>query len=310
MTSVSKTILTNWQLRHTRKQKKAFSEYAVKIFSDLGYYTRVETKKGFTPSNNIIIGDLSNAKTIVTAHYDTPSRRFIPFFVTLDSTFQTFLTQFSTMIAVFAVCMYLAKYTNFFIGFVLFDLLLWLLVFGPAKKNNANNNTSGLMALYEVASRLPRDRKEEVAFVLFDNKELAHAGSNAFVKQHEVEFFYNKLVINLDCVGVGDAIIFLASKHSIPFAKKAATFAPKDCGKEFSARVNRNFVYISDSNSFPVAFNVSAFTMDGGPILKDLYNEKDTVLDESNIDALASALVAYLSQDCRYDKHPKEEDED
>ena len=52
----------------------------------------------------------------------------------------------------------------------------------------------------------------------------------------------------------------------------------------FSARVNRNFVYISDSNSFPVAFNVSAFTMDGGPILKDLYNEKDTVLDESNIE--------------------------
>ena len=147
---------------HTRKQKKAFAEYAVKIFSDLGYYTRVETKKGLTPSNNIIIGDLSNAKTIVTAHYDTPSRRFIPFFVTLDSPFQTFLTQFSTMIAVFAVCMYLAKYTNFFIGFVLFDLLLWLLVFGPAKKNNANNNTSGLMALYEVASRLPRDRKEEV----------------------------------------------------------------------------------------------------------------------------------------------------
>ena len=50
--------------------------------------------------------------------------------------------------------------------------------------------------------------------------------------------------------------------------------------------------------------------MDGGPILKDLYNEKAPVLDESNIDALASALVAYLSQDCWYDKHPKEEDED
>lgn len=309
MTSVSNTILTNWQQRHTRKEKKAFAEYAVKIFSDLGYYTRVETKKGLTPSNNIIIGDLTNAKTIVTAHYDTPSRRFVPFFVTLNSPLQTFISQFGTMIAVFAFCMYLAKYTNFLIGFVLFDLLLWLLVFGPAKKHNANNNTSGLMALYEVASRLPRDRKEEVAFVLFDNKEKVHAGSNAFVKQHEVEFFYNKLVINLDCVGVGDAIIFLCTKHSLLYGRKAATFASKDCGKEFSARFNRNFVYISDSNSFPVAVNVSAFTMDGsnGPTLKNLYNEKDTQLDEANIEALASALVAYLSQDCRFDK-PKEED--
>lgn len=310
MTSVSKTILSDWQLRHSQKQKKAFADYAIKIFTDLGYYTRVETKKGFPFSNNnIVIGDLSSAKTIVTAHYDTPSRRFVPFYVTLNSTLQTFITQFSTMIAIFAFCMYLGKYITFWAGFLLFDLLLVLLVFGPAKKHNANNNTSGLMALYEIASRLPRDRKQEVAFVLFDNKERIHAGSNAFVKKHEVEFFYDKLIINLDCIGVGDAIIFLATKHSAAYALKAKSFAPKDCEKEFSARINRNFVYISDSNSFPIAFHVSAFTStNSGPILKNLYNEKDTELDEANIEAVASTLVAYLSQDCRYDKKKPDEE--
>lgn len=71
MTKLSRTIFDSYQVRKTRAQKTAFIELLQKELPE--YNVTVEECKGVAKSRNIIIGDLTSAEYILTAHYD-PSR--------------------------------------------------------------------------------------------------------------------------------------------------------------------------------------------------------------------------------------------
>ena len=80
MTQTDEKVLTEYQVRKTKKQKSAFIEY-VKTYSDsLGYTNSIE--KGSFGAKNIIVGDPESAKVVYTAHYDTCARLPFPNFIT------------------------------------------------------------------------------------------------------------------------------------------------------------------------------------------------------------------------------------
>ena len=69
-------IYNKYPIRRTEQQKEEFREYIIETAKRLKYPVIVEKLKD--KHNNIIIGDIDNAKIIFTAHYDTPAASIFP----------------------------------------------------------------------------------------------------------------------------------------------------------------------------------------------------------------------------------------
>ena len=61
-------------IRRSKEQKEEFIKYVKEEIS--GYNVDVETLE--KEHNNILIGDVENAKVVFTAHYDTPATSIVP----------------------------------------------------------------------------------------------------------------------------------------------------------------------------------------------------------------------------------------
>ena len=83
MTPITKTILTEYEVRKTGKQKQAFRQWLTPILEQNGWAVREE--KGSFGARNLVIGDPDTAKVIYTAHYDTCVRLPFPNFITPKS---------------------------------------------------------------------------------------------------------------------------------------------------------------------------------------------------------------------------------
>ena len=80
MTETTKVILEKYQVRKSKKQKRAFASYVEQIASEEGYSYKSE--KGLFGAENLIVGDPKNAKVVYTAHYDTAPALPFPNFIT------------------------------------------------------------------------------------------------------------------------------------------------------------------------------------------------------------------------------------
>ena len=78
---------------------------------------------------------------------------------------------------------------SFDVGYYVWFLCVWaviaLVMIGPANKHNANDNTSGVVTLLEIARSLPESQRGKVCFVLFDLEEAGLIGSAAYRKAHK-----------------------------------------------------------------------------------------------------------------------------
>jgi len=79
LTSTTREILDNYQIRKTKKQKTAFMEWLEPIVQANGHEMQVEKGSG---ARNIVIGDVESAKVIFAAHYDTCAVMPFPNFIT------------------------------------------------------------------------------------------------------------------------------------------------------------------------------------------------------------------------------------
>ena len=73
-------VLSQYPIRKSKQQKKAFREAAQAYASRLGYPCAVE--KGSYGVQNLVIGDPEQARYLITAHYDTCARMVVPNLVT------------------------------------------------------------------------------------------------------------------------------------------------------------------------------------------------------------------------------------
>ncbi len=85
------------------------------------------------------------------------------------------------------------------IALLIYFLMLFLLIFGPANKHTANDNTSGVTTLLDIMASLPLDQRDKVAFVFFDLEEAGLFGSSSFASKHK-DIRNNRLVLIFDCV--------------------------------------------------------------------------------------------------------------
>ena len=300
-------ILTAFPVRKSKAQKQAFRDAVQSYAERLDYECRME--KGSFGCRNLIIGDPEKAKYLVTAHYDTCAAMPIPNWIT-PCNFGPFLGYQTLLVLLIIGISFLTGLLvgiltgnsdlSGIIGYLCVWLLIVLMIVGPANKQNANDNTSGVVALLEIARTLPENQRHKVCFVLFDLEEAGLIGSASYRKAHKVATDA-QLVLNLDCVGDGDMIRMFPTKK-LKNDRKKLTSLYKVCGyfgsKSVLVHEKGGAVYPSDQANFPYGVGICALRSGKyGPYIGRIHTYKDIILEETNINILRAALTSFITCD-------------
>ena len=295
MTELSRIIFEKYQIRKSKNQKTEF----INLLKE-NMPVNIQTG-GLLKSRNIIVGDVEKADVVFTAHYDTCAVMPFPNFITPKNIVVYLLYSllicvpiFVVMIAVNAALSFIT--TDFTVHYILSLVMVWgmlyLLMAGPANKHTANDNTSGVITLCEIYSKMNDEQKQKVAFVFFDNEEIGLVGSSLFKKQYG-KMMENKLLVNFDCVSDGDNILFSVSKAAQQqyMDKISTAFAARD--KNIMVEKGEKVFYPSDQAHFKKNVAVAALKHKKfiGYYMDRIHTPKDTVFDERNIELLSDGAV-------------------
>lgn len=299
--SICSDIQEKYQVRKTLSQKTAFIGYMQQAIPGL----QVE-KLGLMGSRNLIYGDVSRAKVIFTAHYDTVSRSYLPNLVTPDRQWLKFITlllMLAPIIAAMIACGVLLEHFGvpykIKVGILLaiyWAGFLGMFFLGKPNPHTANDNTSGVLTLIRLIEEMPESLRDKAAFVFFDNEEYGCIGSGAFRRKHRSETT-DKLVFNMDCVGDGNNILLIATKKAREQYESAlrAAFLP-DNGITPIITDAKKVRYASDQKHFPVSVAAAAMKRGKwlGLYLDRIHTVRDTVCNAENIDYLTAGSISML----------------
>ncbi len=301
MKNYFKEICSLFPIRRSKEQKARFFDYVVSELKD----GRVKKDVLEKEHENIIVGDLQNAKVIFTAHYDTPATSLIPNLMMPANKFISYVYHLGYPLVLALLSLALAYVVSYFAGleiyyFVALYLVIYFVSFFCAtrfvtNKNNVNDNTSGVATVLTLAKRI---NKKEVAFVLFDNEEKGLLGSKAMNKKYK-DLLKDKLIINFDCVANGKEIIFIAKAGA---EKNEGYTLFKNCltaenGFNLNYLSFKSSVANSDYKNFECGVGVMACTK--GKIIKfytgKIHTNKDTVGSEENVNYLVDQMLKFVN---------------
>ena len=292
-------------IRRSKEQKEAFRAWFIQLAEEMGYSARVEDVKGH---QNVVVGDPETASAIFTAHYDTPAASFLPNVMTPRNkpfywAYQ--MLQVGILVALgCAVGVPLAvisgdDYTGFLAGYAVYMGCLALMIFGPANKHNVNDNTSGVAAVLETMAKVPAEHRAKTAFILFDNEEKGCRGSGAYAKAHPA-VKESGFLVNLDCVGDGEHILFIAKEKNRGMPQYAALTEALQAqnGRMLHIFPMEGSMLNSDQKNFKASSAVCACNEDKrlGFVCDRIHTSEDTVCDQANLDFLADAFAAFSAR--------------
>ena len=218
MNEFAERIERDFPVRRKEKEKVDFRTWLVYTLKELGYSPKLESGTSALSAGgnvtNVVVGDIEKAKIVLTAHYDTGVREVLPPLICP--------TRPATYMLYEALMPLLALAVSFLISFgVTFALnlpnmtlplfLLFLIValfypkYGKSERDNLNDNTSGVVALLEVAKALTPRYRGEVCFLFLDGGTQGSKGAKRLIHAHPE--LKKKSVVVLDCVGEGDELL-------------------------------------------------------------------------------------------------------
>ena len=300
-------VFRDFPVRKTKKQKQAFREAVQSYAEQLGYPCTVES--GSLGIRNLVIGNSQQADYLVTAHYDTCARLPIPNFLTPCNFWPFLLWQVVLVLLILGVCILMGLGVGFltgsgaigsWCGYLMIWVILALMLIGPANPSNANDNTSGVVTLLEIAKSMPGNQRKKVCFVLFDLEEAGLIGSASYRKAHKSQTD-RQMVLNLDCVGDGDYLTLFPMKRLKKDRKRSKSLY-KACGyfgkKSILVHEQGFSFYPSDQANFPWGVGICALNKRGKTLyLSRIHTKKDTILERTNVNLLRAALITYICRD-------------
>lgn len=307
MELLSKKILDDFQTRKTKAQKSNFTSFLISELEKNEIYAKIDESGSIIKSRNIVIGDISKANVIFTAHYDTAPKLPFPNFITPKNLLFYIFYQILILLPLFIICFLVSFismifFENILIAYFLCAFLafgfVYIIMFGKENKNTVNDNTSGIITLCEIMLNMTKDELATTAFVFFDNEELGLIGSSAFAKQHREEIM-GKIVINFDCVSDGETIMVVvngvARKKYGDIITSAYSMNDDYKVKPFITKALTTF-YPSDQMNFPINIAVAALKRKRflGYYLDRIHTKHDTVFREENIRYLIKSSIKFV----------------
>ena len=198
-----------------------------------------------------------------------------------------------------AFCLGAKKQIALIGGYAVYMVLLLMMLRGPANRNNANDNTSGVVTVLEILSDIPEDLRNSVCFVLFDLEEAGLVGSSAYRKRHK-DVTENQIVLNLDCVGDGDVIQLTPVKKArkdLDLLKSLSNICGNVGEKELRLRSKGFYKGSSDHKNFPKGVAIMAFRHCKciGLCCSKIHTWRDKILDSENVTVLKEALISFIA---------------
>lgn len=302
MQALSERILETYQVRKTKKQKTAFIEMLTAELETAGHQVHVE-RSGLFKSRNIVVGDLENCDVVLGAHYDTAPVLPFPNFLA-PKNLLVYLLFIMVLIAglsliefVVGSAIYLITDSQFAVTLFLYGLLAFFLgwtLFGKANKHTANDNTSGVITLVEALAC--QELQGKICCVFFDHEEVGLFGSMAFASKHK-RIMKDKLLINFDCVGDGDHLLFVVNKRAgVHWHNIETAFLPEG-EKQVEVTKASTTMYPSDQSNFKKNIGVAAFKRNRifGYYMNKIHTRHDVDCDMRNIELIVRGLKRFLN---------------
>lgn len=305
---------SNHPVRRSGEEKESFRKYVLKTMSEKGLDARTElTADG--KNENIVIGDPLSAQVVCTAHYDTPAASLFPNLMIPRNKPLFLLYQFVPIILMLAAALgggYLIAdatvaagadtmtFTRVFLlaYMAIYYGLFFLLYRVFTNPNNHNDNTSGVAVILALAGKLSEEQRKKAAFILFDNEEKGKKGSKAYYQDHK-DAMKDRLLVNFDCVGNGENILFIAMKEA---EKRSEYRRLQECFREKDG-FSTHFYPIkgSESNSdyknFPCGIGCMACCKSKSGLFYTPYihTPKDVVAKNENIAFIADGMDQFIA---------------
>lgn len=308
MDRITQTVISQFEIRKTKQQKRAFREWLIPQLAQRGIKAEAVNEKG--GAVNIVVGSPETAKVVYTAHYDTCPVMPFPNFITPKNFFVYIVYQFLIVGVIFAAAYVLSfgamrllgiddRTLSMFAMLVIVYAFLFFMMFGPANRHTMNDNTSGVAALSELMLNMPAQQREQCAFVFFDLEEVGLVGSARLSKRYGAAL-KDTLIVNLDCVGDGKNVLLVRSKKLTADLRQCAAFdAAFTPNGEYSVLYERpsTAFYPSDQKSFKKSAAVATLNKSRvfGYYMDRIHTPRDTRLDSGNIDYIVSALLGFTS---------------
>lgn len=301
-------VLTEFPVRKSKAQKQQFRGAVRSYGESLGYAYREE--KAPFGARNVLFGDPEGADYLVTAHYDTPARLPFPNFMTPCNLGIYLVYQIGIAlllcVPVFLLTWLVGTLTEsgaaaMAAAYGCLLALLWLMMAGPANKSNANDNTSGVILVLEMMKSLPVELRSKVCFVLFDLEEAGLIGSMSYHGKHR-RASEKQLVLNADCVGDGDEILFIPSqklrKQQAERLNSWKALCTKAGEKSIAIRDKGICFFPSDQGNFPLGVGIAAFRRSKvfGLYCARIHTLKDTVCEENNMILIRDMLIRIIEK--------------
>lgn len=297
-------LLTVHPVRRSGAQKAECRKWLLRELKRAGWRAQEEAYGRGNGSVNVVAGDPDRAALFLCAHYDTPARMLAPDFVSPTNVAAHVAYHLVVALALVAAAFLAALAVSFPLNRPELMLPLFLILavaalavsaYGPANKNNANGNSSGVLALLAVAKEMAYDKR--VCLVFLDNNERNLLGASAF-KKHHIERAGENLFIHFDCVGDGDSLLLLPSKHSrwdAALLEALQAAFPEEGGMHPRLRDKGLHYYPSDNRKFRfhVAVCACRYLAGLGYYIPHLRTKRDTVLEERNIAYIARCMARF-----------------
>jgi len=307
-----KAVLAHHGVRKTMKQKQDFRQWLQRHGKSNDYQLSIQNFKNGR-GKNIIVGNPMTAKVILTAHYDTPPDAILPVMTIIGSIPMYLISQlfiFLPVIGIFTALFFLGQWIfgpNALIGTrvpffgvymplaVFIMLIIWSLqmMFGAANKNNANDNTSGVGVLLYLLESLPKNKREQICFVFFDEEEKGLEGAKAFRKKFESHLL-NIPLINFDCVGNGTHPLFITKKRF----RESSDYKTLEGAVSLEGEIKKAKYYVYPSDQIIFKNSVGVTVVHKCPLLgyylTRLHSRFDTKINEVLIEKLAEITARFI----------------
>lgn len=273
---------------------------------EMGYAARMEENKAICTNRNIVVGDVDKAKVLVTAHYDTPATVGLPNLMLPMNRPMFYLVQaliaLVMVVFIFIPTGIVKKLTGSIfcteatlIG--LYCLMMYLLLAGVPNPHNVNDNTSGVCGVLALMESFAAEKPEEIAFVLFDNEEKGLLGASGLAKAHK-QAAKETLVLNMDCIGVGEAMLMLVPKAAREKYPALGETARKSSGIPVVLGNMEKCNFSSDQKHFKLGVGICACRKKKhvGWYCSKIHTKHDTTYDEITLQGVADTVEAVLRQ--------------
>ena len=225
MNEFAERIERDFPVRRKEKEKVDFRTWLVYTLKELGYSPKLESGTSALSAGgnvtNVVVGEKEQEKLDLAADTDASVRKVEPPLIcpTRPATYRLYEAQMPLL--ALAVSFLISFGVTFALNMPNMTLPLFLLLlvvglfypkYGKSETNNKNANTSGVIALLEVAKALTPRYRGEVCFLFLDGGTPGGQGAQRLIHAHPE--LKKKSVVVLDSVGEGDELLILPGKAS------------------------------------------------------------------------------------------------